>query len=218
MTRETTIIAGLFILFAAAFGVMVYMAGGSGAATPAKVVDMTTLVAANSHTEGSVTAKVKIVEFGDFQCPACGQAYPILKQVMASYATNTDVALVFRHFPLPQHQNARIAAEAVEAAGAQDKFWPMFDQLYTHQAEWAEVADPLPKFKEFATTIGLELPTFEKALKEHTYAKLVDDDAQAAAGLALNHTPTIFINSNEVLNADINVASLKAKIDAELAK
>ena len=83
---------------------------------------------------GPDSAPVKIVEFGDFECPACAAARPDLETAVKNNANN--VQLIFRHFPLPQHKNAIPGAMAAEAAGAQSKFWDMFDLLYANQAEW----------------------------------------------------------------------------------
>src|SRR5258708_6923943 len=92
-----------------------------------KAIDSKSLVRSTSHMTGSPNAKVTLVEFGDFQCPACGAAYPVLKPILATYQSNPNFNFVFRNFPLPQHPYAQIAAEASEAAGAQGKYWQMHD-------------------------------------------------------------------------------------------
>jgi protein-disulfide isomerase len=106
-------------------------------------VDTTKLVRENSLKTSSASANLTIVEFGDYQCPACGLAHPGLKKAISDFPGRVN--FVFRHFPLAQHKNAEIAAQAVEAANIQGKVWEMHDKLYESQPEWeneANAADP----------------------------------------------------------------------------
>src|SRR5581483_190972 len=100
------------------------------------ISDSTVLTRNANHKITSTNTKVTIIEFADFQCPACGQAHPALKQILEEY--KGKVTFIYRHFPLPQHQNAILAAKASEAAGEQGKFWEMHDMLYEKQNEWSE--------------------------------------------------------------------------------
>ena len=102
-----------------------------------------------------VSSPVIIEEYGDYQCPPCGQLYPELKQIETEYGD--QVKIVFRHFPLMKmHKNALLAAHAAEAARNQNKFWEMHDRLYRNQKEWSELADPRPVFEWLCSSIEPE--------------------------------------------------------------
>src|SRR5438552_3274427 len=134
MKKQVLILIGLGIVIIGG-GILLMLRSGSFSASPTNqpLADPGKLVRDNSHMTSKLNAKVTVVEFGDYQCPACGYAYPILKQVLEDqYKDNPDVNFVFRNFPLPQHANAPAAAEAAEAAGAQGKYWFMHDLLYEH--------------------------------------------------------------------------------------
>src|ERR1700675_3384590 len=117
MTKESKIIFSI-----AAVVIIGMIALISLSPKESKFTDTSLLLSHANHMTGVATAKVNIVEFADYQCPACGIAYPILKQVIDTYGKNPDFNFVFRNFPLSQHKNALIAAEAAEAASAQGKF------------------------------------------------------------------------------------------------
>src|SRR4051794_37083621 len=120
MSREAKILTGiLLVVVALMVGIFALTNGGEVAQTPA--VDSSKLVAADSHKTG--TGNVTVVEFGDYQCPACGAAYPTTKKLLDEY--NGKITFVFRNYPLTMHANAPEAAEAAEAAAAQGKFWEM---------------------------------------------------------------------------------------------
>ena len=145
-------------------------------------------VSDRDHVAGSLDAPVILVEYGDFECPHCGRAYPIVKRVQRSLGN--QLALVYRHFPLAEsHPHALLAAEAAEAAGAQSKFWEMHEMLFTHQ-QALEQEDLL----DYAGKLGLDLPRFGKELTEGVYTKKVRDDFRGGVRSGVNGTPTFFIN------------------------
>ena len=148
---------------------------------------------------GSAQAKVTIVEFSDFQCPACRQAEAAIKQILADYPQ--EVRLVYRHFPLTQiHEQALAAAELAEAAAAQGKFWEMHDVLFERQDEWAENRE---KFNEYRRELGIS--------EEENYENLVQQDMRDGRNLGINATPTFFVNGRKT-----NVVKLKVVIEEEL--
>lgn len=148
---------------------------------------------------GSAQAKVTIVEFSDFQCPACRQAEAAIKQILADYPQ--EVRLVYRHFPLTQiHEQALAAAELAEAAAAQGKFWEMHDVLFERQNEWAENRE---KFNEYRRELGIS--------EEENYENLVQQDMRDGRNLGINATPTFFVNGRKT-----NVVKLKVVIEEEL--
>lgn len=149
---------------------------------------LTPPVDASDHAIGPDSAPVTLVEFGDFECPHCGRAYPIVKDIKA--ALGDRVRVVYRHFPMTNmHEHAQLAAEAAEAAGVQEGFWEMHDQLFEHQ-DWLEPADLV----SYASDLGLETERFERALDERTYQNDVREDFLSGVQSGVNGTPTFFID------------------------
>lgn len=176
-------------------------------------VDASKLVTEQSHRRGSSSASVVLVEFGDYQCPACAAAHPVTKKLLEEY--DDKVQLVFRHFPLQQHANAQIAAEAAEASGAQGKYWEMHDLLYEHQNDWAETEDPVPTFVGYAEQLAIDSKRFEAELKDGKYTAIVKKDEAAGDGLGVNSTPTFYVNGRKVVTTPSYV-TLRGMIDQEL--
>ncbi len=216
ISKEAIIIGVVAIVFVVAIVILIWKSPSFVGGGPTQVSDQSLLVRPTSHMTASSSAKVTMVEFGDYQCPACAAYYPLIKQVTEFYKNNPNFNFVFRNFPLPQHANAQISAEAAEAAGAQGKYWQMHDLLYQNQQSWADIKDPLPIFITYATTIGLDVNKFKQEVSAKTYQVVIDADLADDSKLGLDHTPTVFINKEEQTN--LSVASLEAKIDALLAK
>lgn len=140
------------------------------------------------HVQGPASAPVTLVEYGYYQCPYCGQAYPILKELLARIGNR--VRFVFRNFPLQEiHPYAAMAAEAAEAAGVQGKFWEMHDRLYEHQRALSP-----EDLVGHAGAIGLDVKRFVRDLEDGTQAKRVQDDFLSGVRSGVNGTPTFFIN------------------------
>ena len=145
-------------------------------------------VGARDHTQGPADAPVTLVEYGDFECPHCRQAYPIVKEVVSR--VGPCLRFVFRHFPLTQtHPHAQHAAEAAEAAGAQGAFWQMHDRLFERQ--FALEDDNLI---EYAQELGLDADRVAGELAAHTHKARVRDDFMSGVRSGVNGTPTFFIN------------------------
>jgi len=213
LSKETIIISTIGIIFFIGFGFLVYFFNPS-VNPPATSIDQGLLVRDTSHMTGKKGAKVTVVEFGDYQCPACGQVAPLIEELVQTYGENPDFNFVYRHFPLPKHGNAKIAAEVAESAEAQGKFWEMHKLLYANQSEWSESLEPLSIFKRYAEELGLDIPEFTNSLDQHTYAERVQSDANDGRKIPLDHTPTLFINGIE--EKSINLSNLKEKIDTLL--
>ncbi len=138
--------------------------------------------------DGPDDAPVTLVEYGDFECPYCGAAYSMVKQVQAQMGNR--LRFVFRHFPITSsHPHAQLAAEAAEVAGAQGKFWPMHDLLYANQSHLAR-AD----LDRYAQQLGLDMAAFEAALEQRTYKDKVRDSFRRGVRARVQGTPTFFIN------------------------
>jgi protein-disulfide isomerase len=153
-------------------------------------VVLTPPVSAQDHAAGPEDAPVTLVEYGDYECPYCGMAYPIVKR--AQRALGTELRFVFRNFPLAEsHPHARLAAQAAEAAGAQGKFWEMHDALFEHQN-----ALELEDLVSYAKSLGLDTVKFARELEAGTYAKRVRDDFRNGVRSGVNGTPTFFVNGS----------------------
>ena len=144
-------------------------------------------VSERDHIGGGVNAFVTLVEYGDFECPDCGAAYPIVKELQKRMGE--QLRFVFRNYPLPQHEHAASAAEAAEAAGAQGKFWEMHDLLFEHQDELDR-----HHLQTYARNLGLDIERFEHDLARHTYADHIEEDIESGDESGVEGTPTFFIN------------------------
>jgi len=141
------------------------------------------------HVEGAMNAPLTLVEYGDYQCPYCGAAYPEVKKVQKNLGP--ELRFVFRNFPLTNiHEHAMTAAETAEAAAVQKKFWPMHDFLYEHQAT---LGDPNIAFG-YAKKLGLDTQKFEREITQHTYQKRIKDDFMSGVRSGVNGTPTFYVN------------------------
>jgi protein-disulfide isomerase len=150
--------------------------------------ELTPPVSAQDHTAGPDDAPVTLVEYGDFECPYCGMAHPIVQA--AQRELGSQLRFVFRHFPLAEaHPHARLAAQAAEAAGAQGRFWEMHDTLFEHQ-DALDVEDLVG----YAESLGLDSAQFARDLESGTYAKKVRDDFRSGVRSGVNGTPTFFVN------------------------
>ncbi len=167
---------------------------------------------------GNSDAKVTLIEYSDFQCPACKSYEPIIKQLRESY-TAEELKFVFRHFPLRSiHPNADLAAQAAESAGEEGKFWEMKDVLFEKQSEWAEEKDPRGFFSAYAQGLGLDVAEFEEDMKSDDDSKeRVEKDYQSGVALGINSTPTFILNGVIIKNPQ-SLDEFKTLIDAELKK
>jgi protein-disulfide isomerase len=140
------------------------------------------------HIQGAVDAAVTLVEYGDYECPYCGAAYPIIKEVQARLGER--LRFVFRNFPITtSHPHAAQAAEAAEAAAAQGRFWQMHDVLYENQRRLGD-----EDLRAYAEQIGLDVEPFDQELAEHVHAARVHEDFMSGVRSGVNGTPTFYIN------------------------
>lgn len=149
---------------------------------------------------GAADAKVVLVEYGDFQCPACQAYVAAVDAVRAEFGD--QVRIEFRHFPLPMHPNARIASEAAEAAFLQGKFWEMYHKLYEEQKNWSELREPKGKFLEYATALGLDVVKFEADLSSPDVRGAVQADKAAGVDAGVSYTPYFILNGKNFENPD----------------
>jgi protein-disulfide isomerase len=164
---------------------------------------------AGHPAKGSVTAPIEIVEFSDFQCPFCQRAFPTVQQVLAKYGDK--VHLVYRHFPLSIHPNARGAAEAAACANQQGKFWEYHDRLFSDPTKLSE-AD----LKAHAASVGLDTTAFNACVDGRQTSAEVDKDMKDAEALGVTGTPAFFINGRSLEGAQ-PIEAFAQLIDEELA-
>ena len=158
--------------------------------TTATTAQLTPPVSQRDHTIGPASARIMLVEYGDYECPYCGAAHPIVKEIRRQLGNGLRVA--FRHFPLSRiHPHAERAAEAAEAAGAQGKFWQMHDRLFEHQDALDDES-----LLVYAAAIGLDVDEFTRELLLGVHAPRVREDFLSGVRSGVNGTPTFFINGH----------------------
>lgn len=222
----------IIIVLAAAIGLSFVLLKNRGGATPnssttfAPTAPRGSAPAPNNApkaTEGltrpnvKVSSPVVIEEYGDYQCPPCGQLYPELKQIEGEYGN--QVQIVFHHFPLMKiHKNALMAAHAAEAARNQNKFWEMHDRLYRNQKEWSELADPKPVFESYARQLNLNLERFDGDLQSNLIDQKISADIQRGTSHGVTGTPTLFLDSNLLPYEMTNLDGLRRGINILLTR
>jgi len=169
---------------------------------------------ASAHVRGNPDAPVTLEEFGDFQCPPCGQFAVFVEELLREY--DSRLRVVFRNFPLPAHEHAREAALAAEAAGFQGKFWEMHDTLYREQSSWSKAPNARELFESYAGTLGLNMDQFKKDMDSDKVKQKVDSDRALGDSLGINVTPTMFINKRPLEPQEKNPEGVRAAINAAL--
>ena len=162
------------------------------------------------HILGTATARVTVVEYGDFECPNCGQAYPAVKILRNHFGEN--MRFVFRHFPLREvHPHAELAAESAETAGAQGKFWPMHDLLFENQLHLKTGS-----LKRYAEKAQLDLERYDYEMGDHVYLQRVHEHIDGGIRSRVRATPTFFVNG-VLRDVSFGLEHLQQAIEAELA-
>lgn len=197
MKTETKILGIIFII------TVILLLGGvfllsRGSSEPAKSTggNVVQIDYSKGQKIGSDSAKVKLVEFSDFECPACLAAEPALQRIRTTYPD--QVQLIYRHFPLPQHKFGRQAAYLSEAAGAANKFWEMHDKLFETQAQWSGLPDTTTYFLGLAKQLGLNEDKIKQEISGDTFRSKVDNDLDEGRRLGVNSTPTFFLNGRKL--------------------
>jgi protein-disulfide isomerase len=165
---------------------------------------------AGRPAKGPADAPVQIIEFSDFQCPFCFRANPTVAEVLKTYGDR--IRFVYRHYPLPNHPNARPAAEAAACAEEQGKFWEFHDRLFADQSRLSD-AD----LKQHAAELGLDAAKFNECFDTHKFQSLVDEDMDAALAAGVSGTPAFFINGRPLSGAQ-PFENFKRVIDEELQR
>jgi len=160
--------------------------------------------AERDHIQGPADAPVTLLEYGDYECPYCGAAYPILKQVQDRMGDR--LRFVFRNFPITtSHPHSEQAAEAAEAA--QGKFWEMHDHLYEHQQHLTD-----PDLHGYAEALGLDVERFDRELAGHVHADRVREDFMSGVRSGVNGTPSFYVNGAKY-DGDYSLEALLAELE-----
>lgn len=157
------------------------------------------IVSEADWVKGNLAAAVTLIEYGDFQCPACASYFPLVKQLSEDFSDN--LRIVYRHFPLRSiHPKAQISGQASEAAGLQGKFWEMHDLLYERQTNWVNDKNYEDLFVQYAGELELDIDKFKEDFKSDAVEDKVNGDYLSAKGAGLTGTPTFFLNGERITN------------------
>ncbi len=195
-----------WLAFALIIGLIIWglIAAQQKADREGRAVLLPTEIVATDHIRGGVvgttTTPITLVEYGDFQCPACRTYHPIVEQVIASTSLET-LRFVFRHFPLTTiHANAIPAARASEAASSQGKFWEMYNLLYDKQPDWETSSDAKTIFIRYAKDLGLNEKKFLEDYDSKAVMDTINNDYKGGIKAGINSTPTFFVNGAKINN------------------
>jgi protein-disulfide isomerase len=227
MFRDKGFVIGIVITLLLIAGGIFLMSGGSKTpSSSGSEVSMDILVPKGDYeTSGiengnylpaSSSAKLTLVEFGDYECPACGLYNPFVKQLLGEFVGK--ITYVFRNYPLPQHANAPISSQAAETAGLQGKFWQMHDKLYETQSEWSTSTDAKSIFIGYAESMGLDVNKFKTDIDSKEIKDKVQNDTNDGNLIKLSETPTFYLNGVKIGNLAGSYDDLKNAINAALSK
>jgi protein-disulfide isomerase len=223
--NKTTLwfIIGFIVVVVVGLIILGVVSGGPGSSTststtPPFVATTVPPISATDWAEGNPNAKVTLIEYGDFECPACGAYFPLIQQILTD--DSSTIYFAFRNFPLYTiHPDAGIAAQAAEAAGLQGKYWPMHDLLYTDQATWVD-ATPSSVVSEFfngyASSLGLNVTKFDSDINSAQVLNKIQSDVTTANNAQVDHTPTFFVNDVQIPNPT-SLADFETTLNAAIA-
>jgi protein-disulfide isomerase len=202
---------GIALIFLIVIGVLIAAVSSPSTSTPNIAIAP---ISARDITLGNPKAKVTLIEYADFQCPACAAYHPVVNQLLSIYGSK--IFYVYRMFPLEQeHQNALVSAEAAYAAYKQGAFFKYDDLLFTNQNDWATLQDPTAVFITYAQSLKLDVNKFTIDMKSSDTQKYVKDSENQALGEGINATPSFFINGNMIQNPN-SLVDFQKLIDAAL--
>lgn len=218
MKQETKVVIGMIGVCVLIFTAIVMFSNkgsdGQKALDTEPISDQSVLVREDSWKIEVPGSKVTLVEFLDFECEACGAAYPTVKRILSEY--EGKITFVVRNFPL--HGNSVLAAKSTEAAGEQGKFWEMYNKLFENQREWGEKQTPqIELFRKYAEEIGLDMTAFNAVISSTKYEDKITRDKNDGITADVQGTPTFYLNG-KVVRGVPSYETLKKLIDNELAK
>ncbi len=197
LIKRISLWAGVAILIASGIFAAVKF-GGNAVNSNTQTASLTNPVSGVDWIKGNTSSKVVLIEYSDFQCPACGAYYPLVKQLGEDY--KEKIQIVYRHFPLPQHSGAKPAAFAAEAAGKQGKFWEMHNMIFDNQKNWSEKRNTEEIFASYAEKLQLDMNKYKNDISSKEIKDKVEQDYLGGIGSKVNSTPTFFLNGKTMQN------------------
>ncbi len=195
---------GTFLLV---IGIGYFFAQSNEPAVESASVDPALIAGEMRNVTGNLESEITVVNFSDFQCPACKSTEPMVQQFLAEYGDR--VRFVYRHFPIDSlHINARLAAQAAESAGIDGKFWEYHQLLFEKQEEWSQIEDKtalINRFTEYAQELEIDKDQFLERIESPSVAKLVENDRQAGLEANVSATPTFYVNGLETSAPQLSV-------------
>ena len=172
-------------------------------------------VTSSDWTRGNASSTVILVEYSDFQCPACAAYFPMVEKLFKENANN--MLFIYRHFPLTQHANAIPAAQAAEAAGKQGKFWEMYEMIFSTHDEWENSKDVKKIFSDYAVELGLNMTQYSEDFESKVTLDKIDSDLKSGMMAGVNSTPTFYLNGEKIQTPE-SYEDFKKLIDDAQAK
>jgi len=195
--KKIGIIVGVVLIVALSVIGLIKLAGSSTDSSSSAI--KVPAVSKSDITQGNPKSKVTLIEYADFQCPACASYHPLVNQLLTEF--NGKIFYVYRMFPLSNiHQNAIISAQAGYAALKQNKFFQMDDYLYNGQAQWENLPNPKDTFISYAGKLKLDTAKFEADMNSSEAQNYVADSENQATSIGVNATPTFFVNGKQITN------------------
>ncbi len=190
---------GVFVLVFGSIFAMAYFGGGNGNGTTGTASLKDAVTEKDWIKGGGLKAPVILVEYGDFQCPACAAYHAFVEKLVSELGN--QVSFVYRNFPLRTiHKNADLSAQAAEAAGKQGKFWEMYNLIFEHQKDWADDSAAREKFLAYAQSLNLDLANFKRDMDSSEVKDKIEGDFQSGLRSNIQGTPTFYINGNKINN------------------
>lgn len=196
MNTETKILAGTLLVSLVIVVGAVFFFSKSSSTTPSENTQVINLDYSKGQKIGSDSAKVKLAEFSDLQCPACKAAEPFVKQIREKYQKNFQ--FIYFHFPLMQHVHSKKAANFAEYAATQGKFWEIHDKLFETQDSWSALSDPTDYFTQLGAQFGLDKDKIKESVNKSPFAQRIDDDLAEGAKAGVNATPSFYLNGKKL--------------------
>jgi protein-disulfide isomerase len=225
MFKDKWLVSGIVAtIILIAGGVFLMTRGNSGSPSAEMPISSNILVPEEANiTSGiengkylpaSPSAKLTLVEFGDYECPACAEYNPLVKQLLTEFSGKINY--VFRSFPLSQHSNAWISSQAAEAAGLQGKYWQMHDKLYESMNDWSASPDAKSIFVGYAQDLDLNVDKFKVDIDSKSVKDKIQKDANDGNLVKLTETPTFYLNGVKIGNLTGNYEDLKKTVSGQL--
>ncbi|MCL6096345.1 MAG: DsbA family protein [Patescibacteria group bacterium] len=195
--KKVGIIVGVVLVVGLSVVGLVKLAGSSGSSSSSGI--NVPPVSKNDITKGNPKSKVTLIEYSDFQCPACAAYHPLVKQLLSEFGDK--IYFAYRFFPLTSiHKNALISSQAAYAAKLQGKFFEMHDMLFETQTSWAQSDSAADTFVAYAKKLGLDSDKFQKDMNSSEAKNYVTDSQNQALSIGINATPTFFVNGVQIAN------------------